>query len=220
MEQTTLSRIIADVRSQTDTETPSPDSDHITNAELVRWIRQAAAEMTDIILDHGGEEALDMMATSVTLASPFELPEDFYRLVSVDASVDGYDRQLARSSWRNRHRFQRAAPQIPRFRVQSGAVVFFPPESAPSSVTLWYVPAYFMASDADPAAELTTFNGWDEFIIAAVALKVCGKEDTDPARFVAARQQAMSRIVTAATNLSLGTSATIIQAATYDEDLL
>jgi hypothetical protein len=220
MEQTTLARIIADVRSQTDTETPTPTTDHITDAELVRWIRQAAAEMTDIILDHGGEEALDMLATSAVLTAPFTLPEDFYRVVSVDASVEGFDRQLARSSWRNRHRYQRVVPMAPRYRVQNGAISFFPSESAPSSATLWYVPAYFLASDADPAAELTTFNGWDEFLIACTAIKVCGKEGTDPAPFAVARQQAMARVITAATNLSMATTSTIIAATTYDEDLL
>lgn len=215
MEKTSLEDIVADIRSRTDTETPTPQSDHVTDAEIRRWVQQAYREMVDIIIDHGGEEAIDVLAISTTLTSPFTLPVNFYRLVSVDASIDGHTRQLKRQAWRTRHHRDGLTQTTPSFRLHGDAVQFFPSDSAPSSVTLWYIPSM---SDVDLDTEVTSFNGWDEFIINAAALNVCAKEETDPTKFVAARQAAMARIITACSNLSTTETQTVLSVARYAED--
>lgn len=217
METTTLAAIIADVRRQTDTETASPANDHITDSELRSWAAQAYRKLVDLIIDTGGDEALDILAVSAPLTAPFTLPVDFYRLVSVDGSFGGDTRQLKRGAWRNRHRPTYGAPVVPRFRLFNNAVQFIPADQAPTSITLWYVPAM---SDEDLDPEVTTFNGWHEFLVADIAIYVCAKEERDDVKFRTNRNDARMRIVSACTNLSMSETQTILAVAKYDEDCL
>ena len=213
MEETLVSQLITDVRQVTDIETSSPSVDFITDAMLTRWIEQAYRELVDLIIDNGKEEAIDLLAVSTTLTSPFNVPANFYRAVAVDADVFGFQRQLKPSSWRARAAHNAMTLEAPRYKLIGGSVQFFPADNAPTSCTLWYIPT-IPASDGS----LVTFNGWDEFLLNAVALKVCAKEERDASPFMAARQAAMARIITACKALSVATSETIIPTACYPAD--
>lgn len=215
METTLLATLVADVRSQTDTQTTTPTNDHITTAEITRWLQQAYREMIDVILAAGGDDAIDLLAVSTTLTSPFTLPDNFYRLISVDASVDGFDRQLRRQAWRTRHNRSAAAGSVPMYRLIGQQVTFFPSGSAPAAIVVWYVGNL---PDDDHDTALTTFNGWDEFLIAHAAIKVCAKEERDPGLFIAQLTNATARIQGAAKLLALANTETIISVAVYPAD--
>ncbi len=172
-EQTaTVAQIIQNARRWADAETPTPDTDFVTDAELLDRLNQLYREFLDLCIScgHGAIELLGPLAATVD-GPGFDLPDDLYRLVGVDipCGTDYVDAQ--RFNWKERN--NRTWGQ-PRYRVTGRTLMWTPTDSAPASVRVWYFPQ-FVSVEAD--AVVPSYNGWDDYISHGLAVYILGKEE-------------------------------------------
>jgi hypothetical protein len=125
----------------------------------------------------------------------YALPADFFRLISLELT-DGNATWLARQfPYQERMRY-RSYPNTPfeesyGYVLQPSTVILLPSPQQVLTATLRYIPDPPIISGA------TTFNfygGWEEWLIADVAIKLYAKEESDPSVFLLERQQQEARI--------------------------
>lgn len=204
----TIEDILLEARQRADAETPDPTVDFTTDVELRRYATKAYRQLLDFIMSCG-DAAIELLATEVTLTTPYALPADFYRLLSVDAFNDtavSQWKQLLPFQWRQRNDYSDA--QLPRYRVIAGALRFSPENAAPSSVRLWYVS---FPDDLAPTDTVQSFNGWDDWIVGAVSAAICVKEDRDPSPHLGLQGQAAERIRVACADLVIADTQTVAE---------
>lgn len=226
-----ISSIIAEIRERSD----HVNSDFVTNTELEGWVNQSAADLHDLIVDYAGPEAVQVSAV-LTLTGGTDtvlLPDDYYRLVGVDAKFDRWRplrpfapaarrRLEQRPGWTGpRDSYYRLVGRTNPALVPTGAAAllqFIPEAPRNIELTVWYIPLAFDAllppTGGDPLPGrpgplLTTWNGWDEYIICDVAAKILEKKEGDQRPFIARREAARARIISAASKLDTGEPARV-----------
>lgn len=216
MSSTTLaSVIITRARGKTDATTPTPSTHFVTDTELLLELNAAYKELIDLIAD-SSEAAIDLLAKTATLTTPYALPADYYRVLAVDTpnSDNGSPwREAQLFSFRQRNNYCDTAN--PAWRIMAGALVFAPANATPSSVRLWYVGVPATAVASDP---LTTFNGWDNFVIGRLATYILEKGEQDPSPGLRMVKDASERIVSACARLVPGTTQRVERVEFFPED--
>lgn len=220
-----VTAIIEEIRQRSDHE----NSDFVTDAELESWIGQSAADLHDLVIDHAGPEAFQASQTIPTVAGTdvYSLSGDFYRLIGVDVQFGSRWEAIHPYMPHERNRFDGfngwTSPRDVRYalagRLSSGVVQiqFIPTPQAVYQTRIWYVP---LAYDTVIPYSAVTFNGWDEYIISDVCAKVLEKKEGDARPFLARRDRAEKRIISAATRLDTGGLRTMrdVSADDYDPD--
>lgn len=211
----TVANIILDARRHADAETPTPTTDFTPDAELLRYFNTSYKKLVDMIAA-SGDAAVSLLLKSTSLASPYTLPSDFYRITGVDIlDSNGLDWR-ALKTFDFRHRNSKRDSQFPTYRVEAGALVLSPTTSAvTSTLRVWYVAD---GGSLASGGSITTFNGWDDFISYDVAIEILGKEDRDISVAKLRRDEAAQRVVEACNDLNTGDTATIADVERMPED--
>lgn len=212
----TLASIILEARQRADAVTPSPTNDFTTDTELLTYANKAYRQLLDLIISCG-DSAIELLVTSTTLTTPYTLPADFYRLAGIDVPNDtatGTWLALKPFQWRQRNDFTDTSR--PRYRLVNGLLKFSPSTAAPSSVRLWYVP---YATDLSAVGSVTSYNGWDDYLVGSVAAAICVKEDRDPSPHLGLVQQAAARVQAMCGDLILTDPQTVAQVEYQYEDI-
>lgn len=195
------SDLITRIRRTADAETPTPATDFVTDTELLVELNAAYREFLDLVIS-SGDAATELLATSATLTSPFTLPADLYRLIAVDLpDVTQAGRWLDAKSFnfRDRNDSSYFGLAVPRYRLVGQQLMFQTVQQPPTTCRVWYVP---ISVDVTlPSGTLTTFNGWQDYLVHTVAMYVCGKENRDMGPHTDARKRAEDRIREACANL-------------------
>lgn len=209
------SSIVTQARQAADAETSTPTTDHITDTELYTVLTRANRRLTDIVLAEDG--GVELLLTSATLTSPYTLPADFYRAGAVEIPDDqnGTWKALKEFPFRQRNDFNDVSN--PRYRIVGGALKLSPASAAPSSIQLWYVP---VPADITSSSQVMSVNGWEAYLVAALAEYICVKEDRDPSLHVQARVEALATIRTACKDISYSDTQTIADVTAYPEEYL
>lgn len=192
----TVANILTMARRHADAETPSPTVDFTPDSELVTYFNAAYRKFIDVVLSTPGDAAISLLATKVTLASPYSMPADFYKVIAVDMQSGGKWCVVPRFNFHKRNSYTDV--NYPSYRIEAGQIVLAPDTATPS-LQLWYVAS---GATLTTASTITTFNGWDDYIAWEVARAILDKEERDPGVAVGHIQEARQRIIEACSNLA------------------
>lgn len=215
METTLASTILTRARKRTDTETPTPTDDFITDAFLLDELTVAYKKLVDMILSASGESGVTALAVSTTLAQGVTtLPVDLYRLIDVRVADGDQWAPLPTANWRNRHRG--GTSDYPVYTQVKGELVFDPPTVSTGTVQVWYIPTVTTISTG--ATSLSTFGGWDDYLVACLCRQISIRSDLPAGEYNDEIKESSARIKQAARDLKLGHTKTLAQVETYAED--
>lgn len=205
----TAASVILEARRRADAETLDAVQDFVTDVELLTYLSKAYRQFLDLIIACG-DAAIGLLVDVTTLTAPYTLPADFYRLVGVDAPNDTqYGEWMTLRPFQFAQRNDYSDTNRPRYRIVKGAFQFSPAAAAPAQLRVWYL-AFPDDLELD-ADTLSSFNGWDDFLVGALAAAICVKEDRDPSPHLAFQGQAAERIRQAASVLSPAETLTIAE---------
>ena len=163
----------------------------VTDAELTDMISQSYAEFYDLVRGStfGGQYYRSSKnITMVAGTASYALPDDFCSVISVDCFITGTGD--VGSMTRSAMRFQEEQRNMFRswptggwdqltpifYDLQGSNIAFIPAPQAAHIVGLNYVPtaAVLVSADGD---SIDSINGWDEWIVLDVAIKLCQKSN-------------------------------------------
>lgn len=209
--EVTLGSIKLQARERTDT----VNSIFFEEDELNRYVTNSYKELYDILIQKFGQSydvAAPHQFTADGTSDTYTLPEDFYKLLAVDASVNVNDP----NSWfsvrkfmlaeRNRYVFGNVPNTVGRYnimyRLRGNTIWFTPLPSTGSIFRLIYIPRpNDLTNDSDI---IDGISGWEEYIITDVCIKMMAKEESDPTVFILQKKDLLLRIDQAAENRDAG----------------
>jgi len=204
---TTAANILTEARYRADAQTLTPATDFTTDDELLTILTKATREFLDLLISCD-DASIELLAVQAQLVPPtYDLPTDFYRLIDAecpDQTTSNKWLQMRQFNWRERNDFQDEVR--PRFRIVGNQLKLAPPTARPKTVQIYYVPYGIPLISTSP---ITTYNGWDDFLVSTVALHIVTKEDRDPGVMLALRQSATERIREACRNLVTANTLTV-----------
>ena len=196
------------------------NSKFFTNPELNEYLSKSYKELYDILIQKFGDDyyvADPYEFTTNGADSFYDVPEDFYKGLGVDASYNGG----AGNGWITLRQFmfqERNAYTMPnyqafygitnlRYRFYNNAIWFTPQPIAGQLCRLFYIPRpNDLSDDADTVDGV---SGWEEYIICDAAIKCMVKEESDPSDFAAQKLALLQRIESAAENRNAGQPQTV-----------
>ncbi len=196
------------------------NSDFFTEAELNGYIAGSYKELYDILVQKFGDDyyiATPHTFTTDGTNDTYALPEDFYKLLGVDASYNGG----TGNGWVTLKQFmigERNSYTLPnsqvfygianmRYRLRDDAIWFVPIPAGGQLLRIIYIPR--PAELDDDADTVDGVSGWEEYIICDAALKCLVKEESDASAFAAQKAAMLQRIESAAENRNAGAPQTV-----------
>jgi hypothetical protein len=196
--QKTLTEIVQAAADLADQPTPSSTT-YISLTRWYQWANAAMQELYDELIEAYGEDYFFQQTphsiTTDGTNSKYALPDDFYKLLGVELSLNGPWVTIWRYNFASRNVY--ALPNLAaaargtalKYRLQGYYINFIPsPPASGQSLRLWYSPRFTpLTAGGD---NFDGINGWEEYVIATLALKALGKEESDqsPATGLLARQ--------------------------------
>lgn len=223
---TTLGTIIDQIRERTDL----MNSEFVTDAEITEYINYSLGELYGLLVNsYGGTyfaTSSDLAITAGSELSTADFPVDMYKLLGVDLYLGGVPSQnrltLQPFNFNERNRannlnvagYANQAATNYRYHVLGSKLMVQPAAAAPLLFKLWYVPQApeFIITPADPTQTFgnnATLNGWLEYIIVDVSIKLKTKEETDTSMFVRQKALLTERIRNESQNRDIGAPATV-----------
>lgn len=189
----TLTQLIAEVRDRADIE----GSQHITDAQITRYINQSGAALHAKLVDFDQDEFVEIstgpcLAPESDGATHVEMPA--YRVLVVSASINGVDTRLDRFNWTERPGATDAGRSGPphMYRWVGNEIVIVPPLPTGTTVTVYSIGAF-----VDMSAGSDTYDGrdgWEEWVVWDAAIKCLVKEESDARQAMAERDAVFARI--------------------------
>lgn len=156
-------------------------TDRHPSADVTRYVNQGIAELYDLLVESRGRSYYRMSPpesiTTVANATRYELPEDFYRLISVRVGGDDGDvLEPFRAEDEPLLRQSSSGSDWPtHYELQNGYIELLPLHRAGRTVVLEYVPTVTdLVSDAD---EFDGINGWEEYAVCFAARCMAFKDE-------------------------------------------
>lgn len=196
MSSVTLAQLKTRARQRADME----NTGFIQDSELVNYINASIAELYDLLVSKYGEDyfvASPYTITTTTNQDTYALPVDMYKLLGVDLQLD------TSNNWVSLKRFEFAERNIPqiwdikfvdfiRYRLFGSNLKLSPVPQSLQTLRLWYIPLpTALSNDTDV---LNGFNGYEEYVIIDVAIKMLNKEESDPSALMAEKAAMKLRI--------------------------
>lgn len=196
------------------------NSNFFTNPELNEYLSKSYKELYDILIQKFGDDyfVADPHDFVTTNAETYALPDDFYKLLGVDAQYNGANDG---NGWVTLRQFmlqERNSFTLPnyqafygitnlRYRLRGNTLWFTPTPQAGQLLRLYYCPRPDdLTLDADTVDGV---SGWEEYIICDAAIKCMVKEESDPTAFGAQKAALLQRIESAAENRNAGQPQTV-----------
>jgi hypothetical protein len=188
------------IRQRTDT----VNSTFVSDAELNAWIDDALAEYRDAVVASFGEDYYTTSTTFTTTAGNQSyalgtVAPTFYKLSAVYVRDGNFRcptlkatlRDLLEDTRDGGWSFSRGYSNVT-YRIIGDNISFAPIPAGVHTVELWFMPA--APTLANDSATMDGIDGWDEFVVAVVAVRVAIKEESDPSGHMDARSRAETRI--------------------------
>lgn len=159
-------------------------SQFVTDPELNVWIARSYKELYDLLVSQfAGSYYYTSSDFTIATANTFSVPADFYHLTGLDYVVLQPDQltPLRRISFAERNSGRQG------YDLRGNVVYILPYNwAAGRTFRLYYVPTPGpMVADTDV---FDGVDGWEEYVIADVCIKVCGKSGEDASVFGAQKQ--------------------------------
>lgn len=182
MKLVTLGQLIADARLYADQRTSNGSVAFITDVEVARLINLQIGELYDMLVAARGHEyyATDDTITLDGSAS-YDLPEDFYQLLSVEIehASDDVEPVSALNSPRDVWSFASESWQPwtrKAYRIRGSQIDFFPTPGS-GTVRLRYVPVFTDLTGGEGEAGFDGVNGWEKLVALGVASEMLEIEE-------------------------------------------
>lgn len=211
---------LLDLRTELRRRIDRVNSNFFTNPELNQYLSKSYKELYDILIQKFGDDyyVADPYDFTTDGSETYDLPEDFYKLLGVDAQYNG---STATNGWVTLRQFmfqERNAYTMPnyqafygitnlRYRLRDNSLWFTPVPISGQLLRLYYCPRPDdLTDDADTVDGV---SGWEEYIICDAAIKCMVKEESDPSAFAAQKVALLQRIESAAENRNAGQPQTV-----------
>lgn len=189
----TVSSIKTQARQKADME----NSEFVSESELLGYINSSYAKLYDLLVASHADYYITSTSETITTGNVITIPTDFYKLKGLDVQLSGDFVTVSKFNFRDRNRitngFNRAALQTnKRYRVLAGEIHILPEDDAVGTYKLWYTPRLTrLLLDTDT---LDSINGWEEYIIVDVAIKMLLKEESDTSSLQIALREQEARV--------------------------
>lgn len=217
----TLSELKTQSRHRADME----NSEFVSDSELTSYINSSVSELHDILTQaYSSDYNIDLYEfTTTNDQEDYDLPSDFYKVRGVDAQLNGSDWfTLTTFNFNERNRFEKFGAwsllgiASVRYRVVGDKLRFSTIPDKQTSLRLWYVP---VATElVDNTDTLNNYNGYHEYIIVDVAIKMLMKEESDVTMLSQKKMELKRRIEEAANNRDVGSSESVQDVYAENED--
>ena len=194
---TTLGAVRTAIRRRVD----MVNDQRVTDTEFNEWIVGSLAELHGLLVTADSEYLVNRTTLTLTGAESYSLPTDFYKSKLVESSFgNGRYKRIERLKMDERDKLTDPFvwyPQLPMAGYPAGydivgPSIYFFPEAATGTVRIWYYPCA-----PQPSADGDSFdivNGFDEYIVADVALKVATKLGADVAPWLSIKGRLERRV--------------------------
>lgn len=175
--------------------------DGMINASLGLWHSMVAQAVPERY-----EAEQDITADGST---GYALPADYYKTLAVEYVETGGDRRdLHRISFRERNRYEQGTNSTAiGYRIVAGNVVLIPAPDSGSYKHLYVTHADVLSDVSDTVDGV---NGWEEWIIFDVAIKMMLKEEADASSHIFDRNRIQKEILQVAADRNAGESRRVI----------
>lgn len=197
-----------------------PSTDNPTDAFINDEINRSGAELYDLLI--AADEAYnwsEQTFSTVGGTSSYPLDATFYKLKGVDADMGG-PAPLTLKPYnfeeRNIYRFRGVWDpyEKPRHMIRANSIQFVPPPDQTRQITVYYYPVFArMTNDADT---FDGINGWEEYIIADVCVKLATAQESDASVFMAQKMAVKQRIEQMKLDRSYGMPETVVDVERID----
>ena len=221
----TLGTLIQQIRDRCDLE----NSQFVTNDEITSYINYSLGELYGLLVNaYGGDYFATNYIASVTAGGTSLLanfPDDLYKVMGVDLLLSPHPTtnkitlQPYNFNERNRANAMNMAGYATqymtnyRYKLFNKTLQIQPPATGALQLQIWYVPQApeftIPASLGQTFDNNTNLNGWLEYVVVDVSIKIKTKEETDTSMFVRAKALLTERILNEAQNRDQGMPGTV-----------
>ena len=201
---------LADLRTRCRERADQEESEFVSATELLSYINASYAELYDILVSKF--EDYYTLSTTTTIASgsnTFSLPTDFYKLRGLDYKLSATDWQTVqkfnfseRNSVNRSISRSRSGDKAVEYRIVGSTMHIEPADNAAGTYRIWYTPAYTPLTEETDTVD--GVNGWEEYIIIDVAIKMMAKEESSTTHLEREKAAMLNRIESMAQNRDSG----------------
>lgn len=215
--QTTLGNLRIEAQQRINKE----NSQFYTNQEWNSMLSQSYKELYDILIQKFGNDyflanpytyTTSGTIDSTTQQSTYPLPNDFYKLMRVEVTLNPSDP----NSWVTLREFEAIQANLwnfpnvytfygitnLRYRLWGDNLNIVPIPSAGQTIRILYSPRpNQLINDTDL---VNGVSGWEEYIVTDACIKALAKEESDPQIFLIQKAALLQRIIEAAENRNVG----------------
>lgn len=180
----------------------------VGTTELDSMLDAAARELYDRLVKAIGHERYSLTGSITTVRgqTTYDLPDDFYQLLSVRANYSGLWQELDPyapsqiAELRNGASYGSGCPPLYRLTGIYGSNInptfkdqirLEPAPSAVFTVELDYIPTFIVMTSG---TEYSGVNGWEDYIVFSVVADVLAKEESENGYWVAKKNEVGARI--------------------------
>lgn len=173
-------RELADQESQT--------SDFIDETELRAMVNRSVGRWHGILARAVPERYEAEAAIDPQDPASLILPEDYFATLAVEYEEQGYRYDIHRAMFAERNRYQSISPNehAIAYRISANRLILLPETSTGNYFHLYVTLPPLLVNDSDT---IDGVNGWEEWIIFDVAIKMVLKEESDPSPLILERNK-------------------------------
>jgi len=190
-------------------------SSFVSDSELVSYINDSLKSLYDMLIQSGEfyyVQSYDFQ--TVVNQDEYALPSTLYKVLGVDYRLGtGEARSMQRANWQDRNRynnfpfFNTTQYAFYKYMLNGNNIRLMPTPSTGETIRLWYAPVLTdLVSDSDV---IDVINGFDDYVIADVCIKMLAKEESDIQPFLIMKQDAERRVQKMKRDRIQGDTATI-----------
>jgi cell division protein FtsB len=162
------------------------NSQFVSDAELTRYVNASAKKLYNMLVEAGEFYFISQDDIAITSnESTYPLADDFFKLLGIDIVLDAAGNAVTllpfQFDQRNAYLFTPTWNVVGisnlRYMIQGPNVKFAPVPNGNQTVRVWYAPTF--TNLVDDTDTFDGINGWEEYVILDVAIKMMGKEESD-----------------------------------------
>lgn len=192
----------SDLRTRARRRADMENSTFVTDDEIRDYLNSSISELHDMMVKSYEDYFVSEQTYTIPLATGGgSLPDDFYKALGVDYNSGGITSTLKAYSFTERNVYNTPYAVIdrlaePMYKIEGNKIKVIPTNSQSGTITLYYVPNPAQFSSTVSEIE-NVIPGFEEYIVAATAIRMLMKEESDVSTLERERQQLASRIIRA-----------------------